>query len=509
MKVPTKPKKFSNSPVVLNGSRIINLQNLQQHIQTITSHTASWYPSTDKPSNEQQTTVTISEKHHERLSSLLTSHCTNCKEEFPLKTSLRVKGLSGKHCWESNIAAVWGQMSTGGGHSTLVETMAVLGVPTMTKNFMASERKIGEWWWALLKESIKLAGEEEKAIAIAQNRYHQGIPAITVIVDGGWSKCTHKHTYNAKSGVGIIIGKQTGKILFMGVRNKYCAVCSKGTDEHHNHHCFLNWYGSSSAMEAGIILEGFQKCYEQHGVRYIEFIGDGDSLVYATLISSLPWGFAIKKLECANHAVKCFCTAFESLVNTNPSYKGKGKLTKAMRKRLTKAARSAIIMRSKENDKQAAVFQLQHDLLNIPLHCFGCHIKCSPDFCKTIQQSKNLCTLPSPQSTTPSSQYIPSSQPQFSSCSSSQSTSSNSTTYEPTQSNSIDKVVIEQENAWVNATDSEGLEDVRDIPTVSLQNIDQGMLCDIQCVVCRLVGKAPQLIGMHTSITHILYLHYK
>ena len=94
--------------------------------------------------------------------------------------------------------------------------------------------------------------------------------------------------------MGIIIGKETGKILFMGVRNKYCAVCSKGTDEHHNHHCFLNWHGSSSAMEADIILEGFQKCYEQHGLRYIEFIGDGDSSVYPTLISSLPWGFAVK-----------------------------------------------------------------------------------------------------------------------------------------------------------------------------------------------------------------------
>ena len=36
-----------------------------------------------------------------------------------------------------------------------------------------------------------------------------GYPAITVIVDGGWSKRSHKHSYNAKSGVAIIIGKQT------------------------------------------------------------------------------------------------------------------------------------------------------------------------------------------------------------------------------------------------------------------------------------------------------------
>ena len=423
---PTVANPTVANPVAsLNGSRIINLQNLQQHIQTITNHAAFCHSSTDEPSNEQHITVMINEKHRDGLSSLLTSQCSNCREEFPLQTSSRIKGLSGKHCWESNIAAVWGQMSTGGGHSTLVETMAVLGVPTMTKrSFIAAERKIGEWWWTLLKDSMKLAGEEEKAIAINKKKYDQGIPAITVIVDGGWSKRTHKHSYNAKSGVGIIIGKETGKILFMGVRNKYCAVCSNGTDNNpRNHHCFLNWNGSSSAMEADIILEGFRKCYEQHGVRYIEFIGDGDSSVYPTLISSLPWGFAIKKLECANHAVKCYRTALENLVNNNPNYKGKGKLTEAMRKKLTKAARSAIIMRSKESDKQHAVLKLQNDLLNGPLHCFGCHIKCSTDFCKSIQQSKNLHTLSSSQSTpllqsTSSSSSTPSSQ----STSSSQST---------------------------------------------------------------------------------------
>ena len=66
----------------------------------------------------------------------------------------------------------------------------------------------------------------------------------------------------------------------MGVRNKYCADCSKTSDGNPPQHtCFLNWDGSSSAMEADIILEGIRKCKEQDGVRYIEFIGDGDSLV--------------------------------------------------------------------------------------------------------------------------------------------------------------------------------------------------------------------------------------
>ena len=98
---------------------------------------------------------------------------------------------------------------------------------------MAAAKRIGEWWWELLQESMKVANQEERAIAISKGRYHQGVPAITVIVDGGWSKRCHRHSYNAKSGVEIIIGKDTGKNLFMGVRNKHCAVCSKaGNDTH-------------------------------------------------------------------------------------------------------------------------------------------------------------------------------------------------------------------------------------------------------------------------------------
>ena len=78
----------------------------------------------------------------------------------------------------------------------------------------------------------------------------------------------------------------------------------------------------------------------------IEFIGDGDSSVYPTFISNIPSGYAIKKLECPNHAVKCYRFAIENLVHNNPAYKGKGKLTEWMKKKLTKVPRSAIIMMS-------------------------------------------------------------------------------------------------------------------------------------------------------------------
>lgn len=36
-------------------------------------------------------------------------------------------------------------------------------------------------------------------MAIEKGSFHEGVPAITVIVYGGWSKRSRKHSYNAKS----------------------------------------------------------------------------------------------------------------------------------------------------------------------------------------------------------------------------------------------------------------------------------------------------------------------
>ena len=107
--------------------------------------------------------------------------------------------------------------------------MSVMGVPIMTKSsFVNTEKAIGEVWKQELLKSMADTGAEEKWLAIERGEYHEGIPAITVIVDGGWSKRSHKHSYNANSGVGIILGKETGRLLYLGVRNKYRSACAQG-----------------------------------------------------------------------------------------------------------------------------------------------------------------------------------------------------------------------------------------------------------------------------------------
>ena len=60
-----------------------------------------------------------------------------------------------------------------------------------------------------------------------------------------------------------LIGKKLEIFLFMGVQNKYCAVCNKaGNDTPPDHTCYLNWKGSSSSMEGSRYNSGgIQKIY--------------------------------------------------------------------------------------------------------------------------------------------------------------------------------------------------------------------------------------------------------
>lgn len=57
-------------------------------------------------------------------------------------------------------------------------------------------------------------------------------------------------------------------------------------------------------METDIILEGFQAAEKTHGVRYRQFVGDGDSSVYPILLTDVSeCGRDIKMIKCA---CKCY-----------------------------------------------------------------------------------------------------------------------------------------------------------------------------------------------------------
>ena len=74
---------------------------------------------------------------------------------------------------------MWGQMATGGGHTPLKETMSALRVPVMNS---FSKQRDREWWTKRLQQVILEAGKEKKRLLQERNNYHQGVPAITVLL---------------------------------------------------------------------------------------------------------------------------------------------------------------------------------------------------------------------------------------------------------------------------------------------------------------------------------------
>lgn len=66
-------------------------------------------------------------------------------------------------------------------------------------------------------------------------------------------------------------------------------------------------------MEADIVVEGFKKSEEMHGLQYLSFIGDGDSSVYANLRKNVSYGQKITKIECKNHVVKNYTSALHKV----------------------------------------------------------------------------------------------------------------------------------------------------------------------------------------------------
>ena len=255
----------------LEGNRIINLMNLKSYINIISEHSITCGNKVEL----------LGEKMREGLASTLVSYCTKCEERFLLASTPKVSiGGSKSSMYDVNVGAVLSQIS---------QTFTVL------------ERKLGGLFEEVVTSELLAAGEEEKRIAIEKGD-HEDILSITVIVDGGWSKRSHKHSYNANSGVGVIFGLATQRLLFIGVRNKYCSICSiadrKGECVR-EHNCIKNWAGSSTAMESDIIVEGFNLSESMHGLRYMQFIGDGDSSVHYNIVTSVPYGRHVEKIECA------------------------------------------------------------------------------------------------------------------------------------------------------------------------------------------------------------------
>ena len=172
------------------GNRITLFSLLSDYIKEITHHAAvCGYPM-----------EFLGESAHLGLCSVLAARCTGCKLIMKMHTS--------------NLGAVLGQVATGGGGDHLQEQLSAMNIPSLSPHsFIQFERDLGTAFESLVTEQLLIAGREEYEHAAATNCRVNGKLARTVVVDGGWSKRYHRHSYNAKSGVGVIFGAHTKKLL--------------------------------------------------------------------------------------------------------------------------------------------------------------------------------------------------------------------------------------------------------------------------------------------------------
>ena len=65
------------------------------------------------------------------------------------------------------------------------------------------------------------------------------------------------------------------------------------------HNCSINHTGSSGAMEAAGLVDCFKSSIQNRGLRYTNFIGDGDSKSYLEIVANdLYSGVTVQRLEC-------------------------------------------------------------------------------------------------------------------------------------------------------------------------------------------------------------------
>ncbi|XP_050679072.1 uncharacterized protein LOC126975299 [Leptidea sinapis] len=318
------------------------------------------------------------------LQSKFTFKCRFCNLKFV---------INGDNCSENyvniNTCTVAGTIAVGAGHSQLDELMSAINLPLLSeKTYSENHELISRKWEDVLLESMSQAAEREKQFAISNGRVNKdGIPIIDVIADGCWSKRSYKKNYNALSGAAAIIGKHTGEILFLGIKNKYCFICARAENKNvdpSEHKCFINYSGPSTNMESEIIVEGFKESIRMYNLIYGKLISDGDASTYSKISQARPYpDLTVEKIECRNHILRNFCNKLQALA-TDTKYNIKYR--KFITKRAILRTRSTICKLIKKHKCDSDVQLLFDDLLVSHLHGFGDHTKCRSYFCNKIGQ---------------------------------------------------------------------------------------------------------------------------
>ena len=271
--------------------------------------------------------------------------CSKCK--FSSSGTLGKRQIRGRsHFYDVNRKAVFGLRLLDHGLTGLKTLCSVLDMPPpMSKHTFDCHR-------SALHRAAKETGEQsfkQAANAVCLKRVECERPdEIAVSTDGTWMRRGHSSLY----GVQTVISHDTGQILDVEVLSKHCAQCTSQQARKqngsisaaefdawkagHSPSCSINTSSSAPAMESEAVLNLWKRSEEKTGLKYVHYIGDGDSKGFCTVSQAKPYGETpITKEECIGHVQKRLGKALRELKKKLRTEKlsdgkplcGKGRLT--------------------------------------------------------------------------------------------------------------------------------------------------------------------------------------
>ncbi|XP_069694717.1 uncharacterized protein [Periplaneta americana] len=230
----------------------------------------------------------------------------------------------------------------------------------------------------------KIAAAEEEA-SLSNSR------DISVSCDGTW--LTRGHT--SQHGVCSVIGAKSGKVIDTYALSQSCKGCQQWknkTDtvqyhewlENHEDDCCINHRGTSGSMEVEGMKKIFSRSMDIYKVRYLNYIGDGDTKSFKAVSELHPYGpeVELQKIECVGHIQKRMGTQLRGVKNEwkgkklkdNKPLSGKNRLTDAIINTLTVYYGNAIRANcTSVNDMRRAIWAVWYHKASTdanPMHNF-------------------------------------------------------------------------------------------------------------------------------------------
>lgn len=254
------------------------------------------------------------------LKSIFTFTCDKCG----YTGNIRSNPDSNKQL-EVNYASVLGAYAIGIGYYQSQEFFGTLDIPFMASGTFDRRQKIVQNDLRELADQLKKeAMTKEKQIAVEKGEVDvNGTPLIAGFVDGSYPKRSYRTHYDSLSGTACMIGNlnnmanlfvflvnfsftftglHTKKIIWHGVKNKYCRTCALAKEgEPKEHACNRNYVGPSTGIESQLLLEAFENSEKDFGVRYYKLVADGDSKTYKIIDEAKVYRnptLKIEKIEC-------------------------------------------------------------------------------------------------------------------------------------------------------------------------------------------------------------------